>query len=153
MSNFSNTFQCYLQGYCGDELEPRQVQRQQLLRAFTLGVYHRVTAKPPLMRSVDVVAELRQMRDAATSKPAMAKPITTNLTVCDVVLKAVDPKNPIAAIKGVREVAYLSLSEAKELVDRVKAGAFEIVLAHVASDFAANAAAVLRGYGCTVEVI
>ena len=144
MSNFSKTYRFYLRGYSGDRadegslsVEPSQCQAQ----AHALGVYHRVAAKPPMMSSVAVVAELQRMR--AEKKQSFF----------DVVLKATDRGNIIAAIKGVREVTSLGLKESKDIVDRVNAGASEIVLAKVSLERANASVRVLRSYGCTVEIV
>lgn len=137
MSNFSRVYQCYLWGY-SDSVGDQRAERE--CQAFALGVFHSRANRPPLMRSVDVVAELRRMRGQAEQ------------TFFDVTLKATDRGNIIAAIKAVREVTSLGLKEAKDVVDRVNAGAQEIVLAGVDRTRADAAAKTLRDYGCTVEV-
>ena len=171
MSNFSNTYQCYLQGYCGDtdELGLYGITQRQM-QATALGVYHRVAAKPPMMSSVDVVAELRRMCGMGPSAAVIAVAMshcqptaasTPEKSSFDVVLTKIDPSNPIAAIKGVRECRFpfsdkdSSLKACKELVDDVRAAdsMSRIVLANVTQEQAFTAAKILRYYGCTVEIV
>lgn len=162
MSNFSDIYELYLRGYCGFETGANSGKgypsTERLCQALALGVYHRVSQKPPLMQSVAVVAELKKMRTPT-------KPPQTHF---DVVLTAVPNNEVIPTIKAVREYTTLGLREAKELVDRSRgmfylsyedreAGKFQpaqpqIVLAHIDRAKADVVAKALREVGCTVEI-
>lgn len=156
MSNFSDIYELYLRGYCGFETGVQTgtgyPTTERLCQALALGVYHRITQKPPLMQSVAVVAELKKMRT----------PVKQPQTHFDVVLTAVPTNDFISAIKAVREHTLLQLREAKDLVDRVRGMYYEkdkrqpaqpqIVLAHIDRAKADVVAKALREVGCTVEI-
>lgn len=57
MSNFSNVYRAYLDGYAQASNWGPDTERE--AQALALGVHHRTAGKPPLMRSTDVTAELR----------------------------------------------------------------------------------------------
>lgn len=143
MSNFSQTYQCYLQGYIGD-VKGNSWDSERLMQALALGVYHRTTGKAPLLRSVEVTAALKT---STAPMPAHQKPI-----VGDVTLTGIDPNKLIAAIKGVRELTYFGFKEAKDIVDSVRHEGKPYLLLKGCPDKAEHWATQLRSYGCTVEV-
>lgn len=154
MSNFSKVLDHYLRGYRhetmpdgGFEYGSHYYPKLQRHLAHALGLHHRDTAKPPLMRSVDVVAELRQMR---TGKARLTKAIEGTLILTQVP-SGHDAR--LSAIKTIREITGLGLKEAKDLVDEVwyQHVNSAIVLAN-RPDKVDEAAKILRDIGCTVEV-
>lgn len=138
----SATYEAYLHGYQGQTYG--MGTRYRLLQALALGVHHRTTGKPPLLRSVEVTALLKT---STASMPEHQRPI-----VGDVTLMGVDPKQPIAAIKCVRELTYMGLKEAKDIVDSVRHEGKPYLLLKGQPDKAREWATQLRSYGCTVEV-
>lgn len=144
MSNFSAIYQHYLQGYIGDIKESTFSSSERKMKALALGVHHRTTGKPPLLRSVEVTALLKS---STAPTPEHQRPI-----IGDVTLVAVDPEQPITAIKCVRELTYMSLKEAKNVVDSVRHEGKPYLLLKGEPDKAKEWATQLRSYGCTVEV-
>ena len=144
MSNFSNSYQLYLQGYAGFEAGIKSgagyPDTERLAQALALGVHHRVTSKPPLMSSVAVTAELRATT-VATKKHAESPRVS-------VVLTAAPLPAAIPLIRAVREVTGLGLKEAKDLVEATPAVIKEGVSKKDADDMKKQ----LEEAGATVEI-
>lgn len=150
MSNFSNVYKHYLQGYVGDVYNAAPSEQQ--LKALALGVYHRTTSKPPLMSSVAVTAELRAMSDTKTAAPCKAY---TTLELRG----GVSGSTKIPIIKVIREITGLGLKESKDITDDVEVGRTTLVRPGswwhpelTDSDRVEAAAKLLREAGCVVEV-
>lgn len=108
--------------------------------------------------SIVEVSELVKMLEeefgvsAAAPMAVAAAPVAAaqeeEKTEFNVVLASVDPAKKIAAIKVVREITGLGLSEAKAVVD----GAPSTVKEHVATAQAKEMKAKLEEAGCKVEL-